>query len=628
MGRSLLLLCVFVLFTTLSGSFAVTIKPVDDSNSSAKVVVAVEQVGEGDARLDRKVTYEARHRSVSAILADLSEMSGVTLKAGMNSNDWQVRDRKMNIFAKDIPLSELLSSIARVMKFKWIINHKADPWTYRLFLDRKTLLGADAEAYRSQDAFDREVMRRRKNLVDTIMNLDDNPSPDDLAKLRQENPYLYLLQTRGAGKLFKSLFKEVPGLVETFIRKDDNMVVDISKVSPETQDLLLTAMQNKWQLKGYKWGGNGAPFPDFVQEKLVSEGEMAFELKPRELSWEKDQQWDFGGLGVFVGGRFFHVVNLQEPSSPLVQQIADSELQAYEKDVSVQDVWKATKSTYDKLRLNEVKSLEKIMPSEPEVEHPDEPWLHSKVKMKVDGSKLVDFEAALASVSGFAVVSDSFRVTQGAASVSESETELKGVLTAITDGFRYNWDKRGGVLELRSKDWFRKRTTQIPDAWLDEWKADAKKNGYVPLDDWTEIALLTNPQIEENVKTDEVLGQGDVFSWTFIDARPSMRFYAALTSSQRVSLFGEMGLPVKSLSPEQYQLLARMFKNVPAQWEDKQTVLRGELNAADKSHADSTFRCFDLNDGKELWKWIIALPKYQEPPKAQQGVKPLGQPDY
>ena len=58
---------------------------------------------QADARLCRNITYEASHKSVKIILADLSKMTGVTLNAGQSSQDWQVRDRKMNIFAKDLP---------------------------------------------------------------------------------------------------------------------------------------------------------------------------------------------------------------------------------------------------------------------------------------------------------------------------------------------------------------------------------------------------------------------------------------------------------------------------------------------------------------------------------------------
>ncbi|MEN6356895.1 MAG: hypothetical protein ABFD83_07400, partial [Armatimonadota bacterium] len=85
-----------------------------DPNASDQAVI---EQWENDTRLSQKVTYEARHKAVKVILEDLSDMMGVTLNAGFNKQDWQVRDRKMNIFAKDITLADLLNSIARTMKF-------------------------------------------------------------------------------------------------------------------------------------------------------------------------------------------------------------------------------------------------------------------------------------------------------------------------------------------------------------------------------------------------------------------------------------------------------------------------------------------------------------------------------
>ena len=91
-----------------------------DPNQGAKEEA---QLPTTDARLQQKITYTARHKSLKVILADLSKTTGVTLKCGYNNNDWQVRDRKMNIFAKDQPLAALMNSIARVMK--WFYPHSA-----------------------------------------------------------------------------------------------------------------------------------------------------------------------------------------------------------------------------------------------------------------------------------------------------------------------------------------------------------------------------------------------------------------------------------------------------------------------------------------------------------------------
>ncbi|MDO8682834.1 MAG: hypothetical protein Q7N50_05065 [Armatimonadota bacterium] len=72
-------------------------------------------------------------------------MSGVTRRAGASVQDWQVRDRKMNIFAKDLPLLSLMNSMARVMRFTWSKNAKVDPPIYRFYTDRRKISEMTAE---------------------------------------------------------------------------------------------------------------------------------------------------------------------------------------------------------------------------------------------------------------------------------------------------------------------------------------------------------------------------------------------------------------------------------------------------------------------------------------------------
>ena len=78
------------------------------------------------SRLMQKITYEAKLKR-TADHRDLSEMTGVKLVAGARESDWPVRSRKMNIFVKDVPLYELMDSIARVMKFRWSRYDDAKP---------------------------------------------------------------------------------------------------------------------------------------------------------------------------------------------------------------------------------------------------------------------------------------------------------------------------------------------------------------------------------------------------------------------------------------------------------------------------------------------------------------------
>ena len=157
-----------------------------DPNKSVKARAVDE-----DTRLAQKVTYQAARKTVSAILAELTKQTGVTLKAGINGQDWQVRDRKMNVFVKDVPLGDLMKSIARVMKFLWASGGKGDKRTYRLFMDRKTLLDAESLRMSDQERRDKEMADKRAKTLKDLANT-DQLSPADLAKLKKDRPFAVL----------------------------------------------------------------------------------------------------------------------------------------------------------------------------------------------------------------------------------------------------------------------------------------------------------------------------------------------------------------------------------------------------------------------------------------------------
>ena len=98
-----------------------------------------------DVRLSRLVTYSAARADASAIVADLSTKTGVTLRAGYNAGDWSVRESKLNVFAKAVPLRDLMNSVARVLKCKWGVGGKEDAPTYRLVADATVVLEGEAK---------------------------------------------------------------------------------------------------------------------------------------------------------------------------------------------------------------------------------------------------------------------------------------------------------------------------------------------------------------------------------------------------------------------------------------------------------------------------------------------------
>jgi hypothetical protein len=604
----LALIFVMALSSNVWASGKITIDP------NAGVGRAQVEEWSADTRLAQKVTYEARHKAVKAILADLSEMTGITFNAGYNKKDWQVRDRKMNIFAKDIVLADLMSSIARVMKFKWSVNKDEMPWTYRLYMDRKTLTSANAELSKAQDALDREIDRRRENFLSLFENWDDDISADELADLRNENPYLYMLHVQGIGRLMKGVINDIPEFRETFLGRKNDMGPNVSLFSPETQDALLFTAKECYKLKNDSIPGAGELFPeDYAKD--IGKGAMLLDIGPDELGWKAYEFSKQAGIGLYINKRWFPINGyLGDPSDPLVQAKADITLQAIDKGLTYWQMCDQT-NVNSLAHMEETKTLEKYSMIEPQPEVADESGLHKKFKIVPEHKpnqwpQLVDCQAALAETSGLSLVSDSYKSTWGYAPITEDEKELKDFLKCLGESYRYNWDKHGSILEMRSKDWFKRRATQIPDEWIEKWKADMKKVGYLPLEDEAQICALTTPQIEENIGMDETLWQISMFRSGSREVWLA-RLYASLDSDQRKALFSEVGLSTLCFDPDQLRIM-HMFYEKPHYDPNIQPT---QLLCSQTEPTRYVFSLVDTQADRVLEKWGIRLLAYKEPEK-------------
>lgn len=601
-------LLILMFFAAING-FAAS----DDSNT---------KVSSDDGKvLAQKITYQAKHKAVKEILADLSKMSGLTLKAGWNNLDWQVRDRKMDIFVKDVPLATLMNSISHVMKFKWTKSETEDHSYYRLYMDRKTLLNAEAKAYQAEQKFNEEVLARRANFVQSVMDMDDNLSPEQQEQLKKDNPYLYGMYERGAIAFLKGMFKDVPETAQAIAGCERNMLFSSSQLSPETKDLLIKAVRAKWPLKGYRWTSNGEEFPEAAAANFNDGDMLGMETVPRDFSdWANnsmEQMYYFGGIGVYLGGRYCHIDFFRDPDSPLSQYCANAELTSLADDRVVGDVYNETYATGEAGRKQLEKEFDEFSFEEPKIEHEDEPWMDAKVKFEPETVLLDDILFALAKAGDLNIVSDSFKTSRNnSVIVTKGEFELKDLLEKISNGYRYNWEKKSGVLEFVNREWFKMRARQIPDEWVDDWRSRFKDRGYVSIDDYSQIAMLSKEQISENIAQDEVFGKTLMFPWEMMEKRDLLQLYAHLTPSQKQDLF-TVGVNLQMVTPEQDQCVKQLLKFKKDFLNSEVAVLLFCEKANDKWY---NFK-IKTSDGKYNDDLALPLPVYPEIPSKTEPAK-------
>ena len=613
MGFAILLIC-FV----MTPGYAVGKTTVDPNTPEARASTDQETV---DERIAQKVTYEAESKSVLTILDDLSEMTGVTLKAGYNNSDWQVRDRKMNIFAKDVPLGHLMNSIARVMMFKWSINEDADPPTYRLYMDRRTLVSAENQYLRQEQKAEQELAEKREEMLTGVGEL-ANLSDEQLAALKEEEPLLYFVAKTGVAGSMGTFFSEVPAASEA-IATGQELNFTGSDLSPAGQQGLANLMRVMSDIDSkFTPKEHYVPVPDDLLDRMgeiqvkVNEGIEEIQGNPLRSAFLGQIRMTIPDVNE---GRPRHVgipfLNWEHPIAKVMGRIVTA---AMEEDRPMQELFKEFGEDFQDAFVATMKTEEF---GEPVTDHSgldDDPDLQHYVKMDKDKRALAELQAELASVSGMPVVSDSYPMVFGRVEIGDEEIEVLEVLDRIADAFRYNWDKHDRVLELRSRDWYSHRMAQIPEAWLEEWREVYKTSGTLDIGYLAQIAMLTQKQLNGNLWADETLRAGNMARAIGM-SRDILRFYASLDDHQRAVLFSPSGLDLAYLTVDQWPYAQKLISR-------KNNAFLGNPDAHIAAFAtrepekeklfNYTFQFTTTDDLKPL-EWEFTTPEYKEPPKKE-----------
>lgn len=547
---------VFLLFA--SAQSCVAEKITVDPNAGPPLV---EQSSDTDQRLAQKVTCEHWHTPVKIILEDLTKKTGVVLHSGYTKQDWQVRDRRMNVFVKDVPLSNLMNSIARVMKFKWSKNSDVNPPTYRLIADRKLIGDLQAKSSKLEVALKQEALRRRTKLVDTFDKL-AGALPEEIEELKSRNAYLYKCAETGFAHLASRIFAEIPEAKYAFIA-GKNVCPPMSLLSPETQELAGEVIARHWP---YKITSRKLP-PDY--KTRTGEGTLRLQSSTNRLE-------EFGRI--YCGSGDLEAGWFENPDSRSVQLSYRGSLVYKEQgDSGYGTLCQEQAQEESSATMESKRELDSYRVVDPLVEHPDEPDLHKKVDLEKQWKKLDPDEMsgrgqggwlrirrgefkAIARASGFGVVSDSFAWADsiGVFDRTSTDKELGEVLDSFAQFHLCNWEKHGRILEFRSRGWFYRRSSQIPDEWLECWRGLIKRTGTLPLDEYAHVLTLEHDQIVENLWYDKVLAPVAEFAAGSVDNQGLMRFYLRLDSNQKRMLFGD-GLEIGLLRTDQRQSYSEMF---------------------------------------------------------------------
>lgn len=603
MTRNRILLAIILTFIACTCTHAAGKITVDPNTPEAQAAKE-EANAKTDERLAQKVTYEAQRKMVSEILADLTKQTGVTFKAGYNLIDWQVRDRRMNIFAKDIKLADLMSSIARVMKFKWSKSEEVNPPTYRLYMDRKTLLDAESQRQREEQRLADEQAKLRKKTLDEFANV-DKLSPQDLAKLKKDSPFLYLTATTGIAKSLGGFFSTVPAASEA-LATGQPLTMSAAALNPASQQAMLQAMQSIWKLNAIEQ--SNTPFP---QELVDNIGKVTLEINrsQEELKGRPEASILLGNINIWYGDKSVDLPMI-DPDSNIAKLVGKLAIQSMEENRPIHEITKDQQQLQSEAMAAMMSDIKKMQPAEPEPEHPDDPKLHEKIKLEPENNMIEQVEKAFAKASGLVIVSDQFGRQRIDFAAIKGEYELKDGLDKFENLFSYNWELHSSTIELRDKQWFRKRTLQIPEAWLEDWRQTLKKTGTLDIDDLSQIAMLTPEQLEQNIAPDGVLSRASHTGNIYAN-REVLRLYASLTASQQALIFTQLGLDLRSLSQNQWAYAQKLVVRVDTPDNANLPVILTGIKKQEGKHFAYIFTMSVSKDVPDV-TWSFNTPEYHE----------------
>ncbi len=606
----------------------ITVDP--NAASVARVAEPDDQGGDTldkDKRLDKKITISAGAKPATSVLDTLGQLADVDMKAGQNEKDWLSRERKMTVFAKDIPLRDLMRSMARVMKYKWRVTGGApDAPRYRFYLDRKAAADAEIERAKQREREEKRKAEQRSRAVDSISKL-AKASPDEIAALKDSNPFLYTLSETGVAAALDGLMAQCPSAAEAF-RAGTELTMSAADLPTSGQDAMARAFTSLRRVESM-FDTSDADWQR--TDDLRDLSKLTLRFRPLQERSDSPERLLFLGEMSISGEAGHASFPLIDPEGETAKLIGKALKLISENGARPQDLEKMLEAEMLQV-VNSVSAKSEV--GDPTVSHPDDPELERKVKVVSDSHDLPQMLRSFADVSSFCVVSDSFgrtRLNVPRASLTGKEITIREFLDGLTGSALYNWWRSGQIIELRARNWYDKQSLMIPQEWLDGWRKTLEKTGKLGLDDLAQMAKLSREQLLENMATDspdEVFAQAGL-PWCLESGRAFLTFYGALNREQIAQIYTSDGLDMRSLSTEQWELAVKMLSGQhPSLLRDQPAPLRlksiRSIGDADRKPVQYQFTVTSgqEEDGASMAVLYVPIPRYERPEQQPQTGNP------
>lgn len=529
-----------------------------------------------DPRLDTKVSLTVSNAKLTDVAAKLSAQTGVVIRAGGSNREWRVREQRVTVTAKGVPLETLMDGVAGMLGFRVGRVPSGGKTAYFIWQDKNSLeLQAELAVSQSREAAQRTA-EARQSALDTLARSLTIPAAQAQAD-KEKDPWMaYLVGTkagRGYAKLMTAVCATNPE-ARDLVLHGRRAVIPLGDLSPEVRQ---AAMETAYG--GFLRGSKCAFLPP-------ASAVRPYQLVVMPIGVPGDSgtaSIGFGGLVIVTGIRAdneglaermpyggagpLSLFPLTTAGTPL-GGVYGRQLTALEAGA---DRMQAAKKAIAEMRSPNV--AEDLMGRRPKTEQKPaaDPELDREVELgklpiafdtswALGGERKSDGETvlALSEALGRPVLLESYPDGTPLALLLRSGRQPVRSIVIALEKTGYTWQFGQGMLLIRPDDWAIRRTWMVSESFLARFRNLMRKNGALSLDNLGELAAaLSDEQLQSAVMTDSCLMPAVIGNiGNSLDVSYDVvRLYGSLSSSQKAALKSATGLDFAQLSTAQWNRL-------------------------------------------------------------------------
>jgi hypothetical protein len=166
--------------------------------------------------------------------------------------------------------------------------------------------------------------------------------------------------------------------------------------------------------------------------------------------------------------------------------------------------------------------------------------------------------------SGLPIVADYYTRVYPVAALTLERASLFDALCRTGDKLGSRWKKDGPFLLCRSTSYFWNKQKEVPNRLLQRWRADRRRDGFLPFEDLMEMAALTDAQLDSRITAQGIRHCWAMPEWEIVGGgstvqRSCVRFLTSLRPEQRRRALTPQGVGFGEFSARQREEWLRLL---------------------------------------------------------------------